>query len=716
MRSKQQQLDSSSSDEVQIGRGQNKGSGRGNAARIQDLAANSPVGEELNAHGMDVLLDVPQVESSIPFNASRYDAMELNHIQDVCAQGRIDPGTLQEVDEMFVQIVANYQKDNRLGVDGKVGKKTFRQISVMDPGSSDINDMTPIEIWFLQEGLSMLRKLLGNSKLHNVATIDIDGTQCLNVDIWEENKKVMKVQRKALRNDTRLTEDHISYIMDYQSIFGLPQTGVIDESLQTHIEIMYDELITKSGYTENEQRRDETLAPKEMDEEINTIRNYENDYLQFANTTWKHHIRRARRVFEKEGEAVGSTPKYDSVDFESMLTLQKKFLIPISGIPDDETMEFFNQILVADIADPSGNIKGDSANDNVKVDQYTKKRVVGSLFVNGISYSDVEQNALGDCWWLAALASVAKTDPDAIRNMFTDNKDGTFSVHLYSIGTSATKKTYRLDTDFWFNKFDTPAFAGYGDLQKDYRNAWGRELWVMLAEKALAMHTAHYRSSSWQTSNGTSGDSYANTEGGFGTVGLQIITGKESSFVGIDPKEAGEAERVWAELKEGIGNNEDIVASSGGKEPAPPQVPNMLMATTSGLPDITDHLDAWSSQWRYIGNVPAATQEYMRLIKAEKKKLRSSYLPDMFTSSYKADVQDFEKDFLFFMEARADNTVSGHAWTVIDVFEASDVRYVKIFNPWRSTQASSEGVNDGVFVLTLQEFIRRYQGFSRQPA
>ncbi len=708
MKSKQQQsediVDGSTHKKSSKGTSKSSG-GKGNVE-------NSAIIEELRAYGMKKLLSPQQVEASIPYNEERYDVVELNHLQKVCSDERM--ATVKNVDELFVEAVANYQKESVLGVDGKVGKKTYGHIMLVEPGSSDISDNTDVEIWFLKSGMKKVRSLLSNSQLHNVPTLDNEAQECVGTNVWTQNRQNLREQNQILRENTRLTAEHIEYIIDYQKIFGLPETGIIDEALKRNINMMYKELVKKSGYTVNEQHKDEKKVNEEMSESIEMAKESSDTFIQIANTTWKKNIPAARKALRLEKMKTGKNAEYDAVDFHSMLRLQERHLIPISGIPDDETMTFLNQLLVRNIPDPEGNIKGDSANDNVKVEKYIKKRIIGSLFVNGISYSDVEQNALGDCWWLAALASVAKNDPKSIEDMFTDNGDGTFGVHLYAPGMfGATRKTYRLDTDFWFTAEGTPAFAGYGDLEKGYRNAWGRELWVMLAEKALAMHTEHYRSEIWQLTEGVSGDSYANTEGGWSYMGLEIITGKTSSLVYIDPKEAGEKDRVWQELQEALTNNENICASSGGKEPTPPAVPVSLMMSVNGLPDITDHLNSWSSQWGYNANVPAATSEYMRLIEEENRLLKEAWAPEWWCHSYKEALQDFEQDFHYFMQAKMDNTVTGHAWSILDAFEASDIRYVKIFNPWRSTQANSEGLNDGVFVLTLDEFIQRYKYFSR---
>ena len=39
---------------------------------------------------------------------------------------------------------------------------------------------------------------------------------------------------------------------------------------------------------------------------------------------------------------------------------------------------------------------------------------------------------MGDCYFIAAMGSIADTDPQAIENMFIDNGDGTYTVRFYA--------------------------------------------------------------------------------------------------------------------------------------------------------------------------------------------------------------------------------------------------------------------------------------------
>ena len=63
----------------------------------------------------------------------------------------------------------------------------------------------------------------------------------------------------------------------------------------------------------------------------------------------------------------------------------------------------------------------------------TLSRTNHELFTNGdakvsIKPDAVRQGAIGDCYFLAAVASLASTNPEAVQKMIKDNKDGTYTV------------------------------------------------------------------------------------------------------------------------------------------------------------------------------------------------------------------------------------------------------------------------------------------------
>jgi hypothetical protein len=107
---------------------------------------------------------------------------------------------------------------------------------------------------------------------------------------------------------------------------------------------------------------------------------------------------------------------------------------------------------------------------------YTKKNFSANpLFAtSGPSVNDIVQGAVGDCYFVSALAAIAKTNPNRIRQLVVDLGDGTYAVDFHKGGQDAA---VRVDADLWVSG-NTPVYAGLG--------AQG-SLWVAIIEKAYAL-------------------------------------------------------------------------------------------------------------------------------------------------------------------------------------------------------------------------------------
>jgi len=136
----------------------------------------------------------------------------------------------------------------------------------------------------------------------------------------------------------------------------------------------------------------------------------------------------------------------------------------------------------------------------------------GTLFGSGgPSYTDVVQGDVGDCYFCAALAEVAAEDPAAIRSMFIDNGDGTYTVRFYDNGVADYVTVNR-----YFPERSNGTFF-YANWWDDSLSNTSNVLWVALAEKAYAELAA----SGW--SRPDAANSYAAlTNGWEGTVLNQV--------------------------------------------------------------------------------------------------------------------------------------------------------------------------------------------------
>ncbi|MFO0809788.1 MAG: C2 family cysteine protease [Gemmataceae bacterium] len=149
----------------------------------------------------------------------------------------------------------------------------------------------------------------------------------------------------------------------------------------------------------------------------------------------------------------------------------------------------------------------------------TYRAVSGSLFVNGPSYRDVDQGASGDCYLVAALGEMAQLNPDSIRQAFTDNGDGTFTIRFFRDGSA---RYVTVDRYLPVNSLSRVVYAGVGGARYD---SSANELWVALAEKAYAQ----LNQSGWSGHDGT--NSYAGIEGGWSDDVFKQVLGGSAGWV-----------------------------------------------------------------------------------------------------------------------------------------------------------------------------------------
>lgn len=150
----------------------------------------------------------------------------------------------------------------------------------------------------------------------------------------------------------------------------------------------------------------------------------------------------------------------------------------------------------------------------------TYRSVSGSLFVNGPSYTDEHQGALGDCYYIASLGAVAKSNPLAIQNMFIDNGDNTWTVRLYHNGTP---DYLTVDRMLPTNSSGHLVYSNAGASA----TSSGNELWMALAEKAYAQ----WNETGLEGRDGT--NTYASIAGGWmAPVDAQVL-GKNASGYGL---------------------------------------------------------------------------------------------------------------------------------------------------------------------------------------
>ena len=234
------------------------------------------------------------------------------------------------------------------------------------------------------------------------------------------------------------------------------------------------------------------------------------------------------------------------------------------------------------------------------------------LFYYGVKAADVYQGAVADCYFVAALSSVAAKAPGLIKDGIVDNGDGTYRVRFFQ------KK------DHWSSTYEQVWITVDGDLPAHNGNlryakgqstkAGGRELWPGIYEKAFA---------EWKGGYNEMG------EGGSSAGALEALTGATTSYKST---EYTPADTMWDKIK---------AATDKG---------NPMSAGTYG----EDRKDMY-----------AGTRMY-----------------------------------------------AWHAYTVLGAHEKgrgkNRKKYVKLRNPWGSSEPGSDGKDDGIFELTLADFMKFY--------
>ncbi len=145
------------------------------------------------------------------------------------------------------------------------------------------------------------------------------------------------------------------------------------------------------------------------------------------------------------------------------------------------------------------------------------REFAGQLFVNGATYDDIHQGAVGDCYFVMSLAEVALRSPATITNMFVVNGDGTYTVKFYNPSGQAEYIT--VDSYLPTDGNGRLIYASRGSLYTSTAN----ELWVALAEKAYAQLNEFGWSRAGFSVSGQ--NSYTGIANGYIYAGLNHVTG-----------------------------------------------------------------------------------------------------------------------------------------------------------------------------------------------
>jgi hypothetical protein len=185
--------------------------------------------------------------------------------------------------------------------------------------------------------------------------------------------------------------------------------------------------------------------------------------------------------------------------------------------------------------------------DSLGKPKFNKVNFTGPLFVDGARAEDVQQGQIGDSYFPAAMAAIAKHNPDAIADLIKDNGDRTCTVTFKQKdwATGRYKDVpVKVDGDLYARSYGG-ALYGRSANSSDPKKM---ELWFPLVEKACAQWKGSY-------------DAIGN--GGHVSDVFEDCMGVEASSFNIG---YGGADRVWNQVVKNVDAKKPVGAGTFGED------------------------------------------------------------------------------------------------------------------------------------------------------
>ncbi len=179
--------------------------------------------------------------------------------------------------------------------------------------------------------------------------------------------------------------------------------------------------------------------------------------------------------------------------------------------------------------------------------RFGKKNFTGPLFVDAPKAEDVQQGQIGDCYFPAAMAAVAKADPDFITKLIKDNGDGTYTVNFKQKDWATGRMRdvpIKVDGDLWVRSYGGPLYGSSANSSDPKK----MELWFPLVEKAYAQWKGSY-------------DAIGN--GGMASDVMEAVTGRSGDDMYVS---SGNKEALWNQITKSVDNKLPVAAGTYGED------------------------------------------------------------------------------------------------------------------------------------------------------
>ena len=261
---------------------------------------------------------------------------------------------------------------------------------------------------------------------------------------------------------------------------------------------------------------------------------------------------------------------------------------------------------------------------------------------DGVNAGEFEQGTLGDCYFISALAAMAANDPDALEDMIQDNGDGTYTVTFHGL------------------EYDENGFA----IPSGETFSYEIDAEVLLSEN-------------------------------YDIVGANIQDADGDDLFEIGPALLEKAFAMFAEEMNGMAADNGQLPFFGDADATNSTGFNLL--DEGGDPSIAMIALTGSESWSvgYSGDYAAAFENWA----AEYNLTSDELLLDILSSADEGVTVTVGTN-----NPEMDGLADGHAYTVLGVVEIDGEEYIVMRNPWGVGEPSGNGDDDGIFMVTLDEF------------